>query len=120
MCRGAPIGNSLTNACTDIVITITKGLAYLGKRHVGNYDDVEGRRSVLLHTGITTGVVLVWAGATRLPGLAVLSLGNGALGRGAGGRAGCASSAWGCTVVRVLTSWGAYRSASLRVRRHRS
>lgn len=68
-------------------------LTYLGERHVGDHYDVQSRRSVLLDAGITAGVVLVWAGAARLPGLAVLGLGNGALRGGAGGRAGCAGSA---------------------------
>ena len=74
-------------------MTTARKTAYLGECHVGNYDDIQGRRGILLDAGVTAGVVLVWAGATSLPGLAVLGLGDGALGRGAGGRASCAGSA---------------------------
>jgi hypothetical protein len=63
---------------------------YLGERDVGDDNDVESRGSILLDAGVTTGVVLVGAGggAALLPGLAVLSLGDGALRGGAGGGAG--------------------------------
>lgn len=88
---------SLARACTYVVVTTTEDQSYLGQSHVGNYDDIQSRGSVLLHAGVTARVVLVWAGATRLPGLAVLGLGNGALGGGAGGRAGCKSSARSCS-----------------------
>jgi hypothetical protein len=64
--------------------------AYLGERDIGDDDNVESRRGVLLDAGVTARVVLVGAVAfvVTLPGLAVGSLGNSSLRRGAGGRAG--------------------------------
>lgn len=64
-------------------------IRYLWKCYVGDDDNVEGRRSVLLDAGVTTWVVLVRAGAAHLPGLAVLGLGHGALGGSASGGASC-------------------------------
>jgi hypothetical protein len=74
-------------------MTTTWKTAYLGECHVGNYDHIQGRRGILLDAGVTAGVVLVRAGTTSLPGLAVLGLGDGSLGGGAGGGASCAGSA---------------------------
>jgi hypothetical protein len=61
---------------------------YLGECDIWNHNHVEGRRSVLLDAGVTSGVILVWASASVLPGLAVVSLGDSSLRRGARGRAG--------------------------------
>lgn len=74
---------------------------YLGEGHVGDDDRVEGRGGILGgDAGVTTGVVLVLALTTgRLPRLAVGGLGNGALGRSAGGGTGCSCER--CRLSRV-------------------
>lgn len=64
---------------------------YLGEGDVGDNDNVESRRSVLLDAGVAARVVLVRAVAdiVTVPGLTAGSLGNGSLRRSAGGGAGC-------------------------------
>jgi hypothetical protein len=65
--------------------TLASGTTCLGKRHIRDDDDVEGRGRILLDARIATRVVLVRAGAAvLLPGLTVGGFGNGPL----GGRAG--------------------------------
>jgi hypothetical protein len=87
MCRGAPTKCQWVHSGTT---SKHRWKTHLGERDVGDDDDVESRGSILLDAGVTTGVVLVGAGggAALLPGLAVLSLGDGALRGGAGGGAG--------------------------------
>lgn len=75
---------------------------YLGQSNVGDNNDVQSRRRILLDARVTTGVVLVGAlSARRLPRLAVLSLGHGPLRRGAGGR-----TRWGRKSARDGTANG--------------